>query len=156
MVPIIASPMSGNVGSVNGAASAASSAWSTMQSIISRPLQAFVNITRTITEVVKNVAGHADGGFVTTEQLSWLAENNEPEVVIPLSAGKRTRAMDLYKKTGAILGYSGNTAFSSSYGSGSTTNVGGLTVNVYGTEGQDVEELADIVIDKIQNVLEVK
>ena len=157
MVPIIANPMNGNVGSVSGAESAASSAWSTMQSIISRPLQAFVNITRTITEVL-NPAKHASGGFVTNEQLSWLAEDNQPEVVIPLSLGKRTRALDLYKQTGAILGLSTNTAFLPALagaGAGNTIT-GGLTVNVYGAEGQDEEELASMVIDKLQDMLEVK
>lgn len=159
MVPIIASPMHGNVGSVEGASAAASSAWSSMQSIIGRPLQAFVTITRTIKEVVEKVTGHnANGGFVTNEQLSWLAEDNQPEVVIPLSLGKRTRALDLYKQTGAILGLSTNTAFLPALagaGAGNTIT-GGLTVNVYGAEGQDEEELASMVIDKLQDMLEVK
>lgn len=37
---------------------------------------------------------------------------------------------------------------------GSTTNVGGLTVNVYGTEGQSVDALADRVMDKINVTLQ--
>ena len=157
MVPIIASPMNGNVGSVNNAASAASSAWSTMQGILSRPMTAVVhvvqNVTRTVQEIVSKVTGHAEGGFVTQEQLSFLAEGNQPEVVIPLSASKRSRAIDLYRKTGAILS-SGDSAYLPALaGAGSTTNYGGFTVNVYGAPGQDEEELADMVIDKINDMI---
>jgi TP901 family phage tail tape measure protein len=160
MVPIIAQPMNGQVGSVSNAASAASSAWSTMQSILSRPLSAVVNvaqnITRTVSEVVSRATEHAEGGFVNQEQLSWLAEGNQPEVVIPLSQSKRARAFELYKKTGAILGYRNDEGYLSSYGSGVTTNMGGVTVNVYGAEGQDESKLADEVIDRITNMISIR
>ena len=160
MVPIIANPMHGVVSAVNNAASAASSAWSTMQSILSRPLSAVVNvaqnITRTVSEIVNRIPGHAEGGFVTQEQLSFLAEGNQPEVVIPLSASKRSRALDLYRKTGAILS-SGDSAYLPALaGAGPTNNYGGFTVNVYGAPGQDEEELADMVIDKINDMMGVK
>ena len=160
MVPIIASPMNGNVGSVNNAASAASSAWSTMQGILSRPMTAVVhvvqNVTRTVQEIVSKVSGHAEGGFVTQEQLSFLAEGNQPEVVIPLASSKRARALDLYRKTGAILS-SGDSAYLPALaGAGPTNNYGGFTVNVYGAPGQDEEELADMVIDKINDMMGVK
>ena len=160
MVPIIASPMNGNVGSVNNAASAASSAWSTMQSILSRPMTAVVHVvqsvTRTVQEIISKASGHAEGGFVTQEQLSFLAEGNQPEVVIPLSVSKRSRALDLYRKTGAILS-SGDSAYLPALaGAGPTNNYGGFTVNVYGAPGQDEEELADMVIDKINDMMGVK
>lgn len=35
-------------------------------------------------------------------------------------------------------------------GTGSTTNLGGITMHIYGAEGQDVNELAEIVMDKIE------
>jgi hypothetical protein len=151
MVPIIANPMNGTVGSVTNAESAASSAWSSMQSILSRPLQAVVNVVHNVTEVVSRILPqHAGGGFVTREQISWLAEGNKPEVVIPLSPDKRTRAIDLFKKTEAILGMQGKDAYLPALaGAGPTNNYGGFTVNVYGAPGQDEEELADAVIDKI-------
>lgn len=158
MVPIIESPMHGVVSAVNGAVSAAQSAWSAMQSVFNSPLQAVVNVvqnvTRTVSEIVSN-AHHAEGGFVNTEQLSWLAEGNKPEVVIPLSAGKRTRALELYRRTGAILAESSGYT-SSMANTGAMTNVGGLTVNVYGAQGQSEEVLADIVIDKINNMIGAK
>lgn len=58
---------------------------------------------KSVIETVK-ATKHAEGGFTTTEQLSWLSEGDKPEVVIPLDASKRTRAMTLYQQTGEILG----------------------------------------------------
>ena len=160
MVPIIANPMQGVVSAVNNAASAASSAWSTMQGILSRPMTAVVNVvqnvTRTVSEIVNRVAGHAEGGFVNREQLSFLAEGNQPEVVIPLSYSKRARALELYRKTGAILSGGESAYMPALAGAGPTNNYGGFTVNVYGAPGQDEEELADMVIDKINDMMGVK
>ncbi len=83
---------------------AASQGWDGMQSFFDRnPLTATVNM---YTNNMGGIAKHANGGFVDKEQLSWLAEGNNPEVVIPLSAGKRTTAMGLYEKTGELLGIS--------------------------------------------------
>lgn len=50
--------------------------------------------------------GYASGGFVDKEQLSWIAEGDKPEVVIPLDPGKRTRAMQLFAQTSELLGVS--------------------------------------------------
>ena len=60
---------------------------------------------KSIIETVRNkVTKHAEGGFTSTEQLSWLSEGDKPEVVIPLSSSKRSRALSLYEETGEILG----------------------------------------------------
>ena len=47
---------------------------------------------------------HAEGGIVRHETLSWLAEGNKPEAVIPLAASQRSNALDLYAKAGQMLG----------------------------------------------------
>lgn len=47
---------------------------------------------------------YAEGGFITEEQVAMVGEQNKPEVIIPLSASKRSRALDLYQETGEILG----------------------------------------------------
>lgn len=49
-------------------------------------------------------SGHAYGGLVTKQQLSWLAEGNKPEIVIPLSSGMRSRGLQLWEQAGKILG----------------------------------------------------
>ena len=88
--------MQGAISGVNGATSAASSARSEMQG--------YLNANPLVTETVQTITGHAEGGFTNKEQLSWLSEGNKPEVVIPLSIENRRRALDLYRRTGAILG----------------------------------------------------
>lgn len=47
---------------------------------------------------------HAKGGIVKRQQLSWLAEGNKPETVIPHDPALRTRAVNLWEETGKILG----------------------------------------------------
>lgn len=101
--------MQGSIDGVNGATSAASSARSEMQGYLNaNPLSVVCNVVqnvaRVVTETVQTITQHAEGGFTNKEQLSWLSEGNKPEVVIPLSAENRKRALDLYRRTGAILG----------------------------------------------------
>jgi hypothetical protein len=160
MNPIIASPMTGRVGSVSNAVSAASAAHAQAQSYFNNnPFRAVVNIvqnvTRTVSEVVQSVTRHARGGFVNEEQLSWLAEGNRPEVVIPLASSERTRAIDLFKRTAAILG-AGDVAYLPSLagaGAGSSVNYGGINVVINAAEGQSEESIADAVINRIQDEL---
>lgn len=109
MQSITAVGQTANVSGVAGASEAASSAWSIMQGYLnSNPLSVVCNVVqnvaRVVTETVQTITGHAEGGFTNKEQLSWLSEGNKPEVVIPLSSENRRRALDLYRKTGAILG----------------------------------------------------
>jgi hypothetical protein len=160
MNPIIASPMTGKVGSVTNAVSAASAAHSQAQSYFNNnPFRATVNIiqnvTRTVSEIVSRVAHNARGGFVNEEQLSWLAEGNKPEVVIPLDVSERTRAIDLFKRTAAILG-ANDVAYLPSLagaGAGSSVNYGGINVVINAAEGQSEQVIADLVIDRIQTDL---
>lgn len=88
--------MSGKVTSV----SVASGALSNIRTAISNFLQ-----NNPITAAIKAaVTKHAEGGFTYKQQLSWLSEGNQPEVVIPLASSKRARAMELYQETGQRLG----------------------------------------------------
>ena len=109
MQGITARGQTGNISAVAGATAAASSAWSAMQGYLNaNPLSVVCNVVqnvaRVVTETVQTITGHAEGGFTNKEQLSWLSEGNKPEVVIPLSVENRRRALDLYRRTGAILG----------------------------------------------------
>lgn len=61
-----------------------------------------VNVTPNVGQ--SGVSGHAYGGLVTKEQLSWLAEGNRPEIVIPLSSGMRNRGLELWEQAGRIMG----------------------------------------------------
>ena len=76
------------------------------------------------------------------------------EVVIPLSAAHRSRALDLYEQTGAILGT--QAAYMPMNTTSNTYNNGGNTINVFGAPGQDVRELAHEVADIINGDVQSK
>ena len=152
MTKIVSVPMQGNIDKVNGAERAASDARSAMQSFLDQhPL---------IATVIEHVTGgrisrHANGGIVERETLSWLAEGDNPDAVIPLSAGKRARALDLYEQTGEILGVGSGYAYAPSKTvNNQTINTGGNTIYVYGAPGQNVRELAHEIADIINGDIE--
>lgn len=90
------SDMTGKVTSVSVSQGALWNVKSAISSFLSNnPITAWIKA---------NVTRHAEGGFTYKEQLSWLSEGNQPEVVIPLSTAKRSRALDLYEETGQRLG----------------------------------------------------
>ena len=90
--------MSGKVTSVSVSANALSNVKSSISNFLqNNPVTAWIKAN-------VNAEKHAEGGFTYKEQLSWLSEGNQPEVVIPLSTAKRDRAMTLYQETGQILG----------------------------------------------------
>lgn len=150
MTKIISVPMQGKVDRVDGAESAASAARSVMQSFLdNHPIIA--SVVERVTG--GRIGGHADGGFVEQKQLSWLGEEGA-EVVIPLSAAKRGRAMDLYEQTGNILGVGSAVIPSGGNTSITNRNYGGNVINVYATPGQNVRELAHEIADIIQGDVE--
>lgn len=57
----------------------------------------------TITAGYRGV-GYENGGFITHEHQATVGEGNQPEVVIPLSSGKRPRGKGLLRKTAEIFG----------------------------------------------------
>ena len=145
MTKIIEVPMQGKIDKVDGAESAARDARSVMQSFLdNHPIIA--SVVERVTG--GRVGGHADGGFVEQKQLSWLAEDGA-EVVIPLSAAHRSRALDLYEQTGAILGTSTAYMPMTTSNTNNTYHTGGNVINVYGAPGQDVTELAHEIADII-------
>ena len=150
MTKIIEVPMQGKVDRVDGAEDAAQDARSAMQRFFdNHPIIA--KVVQTVTGGA--IGGHAEGGFVQRKQLSWLAEDGA-EVVIPLSAAHRSRALDLYEQTGAILGT--QAAYMPMNTTSNTYNNGGNTINVFGAPGQDVRELAHEVADIINGDVQSK
>ena len=51
-----------------------------------------------------SIAKNADGGIIEKQTLSWLAEGDQPEAVIPLSTSKRSRGIELWQQAGEELG----------------------------------------------------
>lgn len=90
--------MKGKVSSISVSSDALSSIRTTVSNFLAN------NPITTWIKAHVNAEKHAEGGFTYTEQLSWLSEGNQPEVVIPLASSKRARAMSLYQETGERLG----------------------------------------------------
>ena len=147
MQSIFDNPLIARINEVTGWAGAVQSAWSSMQAWFnSNPLVSYV---REVVQTVRNPGWdwsgifHANGGFVTKPEVSMVGEAG-PEVIIPLSPNRRGRAMSLYKQTGAILGAgNGGTV------NNSTTNLGGVNINVYASPTQSADEIADVVSKRI-------
>lgn len=51
----------------------------------------------------RKVSAYASGGIVEEMQLSWVGEEG-PEAIIPLNPNRRSRALELFEKTGNMLG----------------------------------------------------
>lgn len=54
----------------------------------------------------QSYTGHAAGGYVSSPELSWLAEEGYGEFIIPTNPSRRSRALELYEQAGAALGVS--------------------------------------------------
>ena len=85
----------------------------------------------------------ANGAIVDGAQLRLVGEAG-PEAIIPLSHGRRNRAISLYRQAGAILGVGGGGTVNNS-----TTNMGGINIVINTTPNQNANEIADIVSRKI-------
>ena len=51
---------------------------------------------------------HASGGYASSKQLSWLAEEGWGEFIIPTNPSRRKKALELYEQAGHMLGVSGH------------------------------------------------
>jgi hypothetical protein len=84
----------------SSAINSAANAKNVIQDFFNRnPVVSWVQTVRT---VITREA-YAEGGFITEEQIARVGENGDPEVIIPLAANKRRRAMELFNKTADIL-----------------------------------------------------
>lgn len=83
---------------ISNAESAAQKARAAIQNLFSN--NPITSIIRTVTQ---NATHNATGGIIQNETVSYLAEGNKAEAVIPLEA-HRSRALSLYQETGKILG----------------------------------------------------
>lgn len=75
---------------------------------------------------IGSISAHGIGGIVPDKQISWLAENG-PESVIPLNGS--SRAIELWRQTGQLLGMKSIDGFGGSVGGGITYSP---TIQFYG------------------------
>ncbi|MBQ4495043.1 MAG: phage tail tape measure protein [Selenomonadaceae bacterium] len=148
------------IGSVIGAWESASATISGIISQIgSMASSAGAGVSGAVSSVIARVRGHAEGGFVTSPELSWLGERGA-ELVLPLT--DRERSLELLGQASGMLGLDSGLPSDSvvSQGTAATESldVGGVTINASFTinGGEDVmqtiqenlESLADKVAAK--------
>ena len=107
---------------------------------------------------------YAEGGLVRGgAQLSLLAEEGTPEVVIPLGKHRRRRGLELWRKAGdylgvnkyAVGGFAGSVSGGFHGGGSVRVNVGGITINVNGKSAEDgVSTNKERIAQEIAGVLE--
>lgn len=51
-----------------------------------------------------SIGSNANGGYIGSKTLSWLAEEGYPEMVIPFAPHRRGRALSLWERAGELLG----------------------------------------------------
>lgn len=109
--------------------------------------------------------GHADGGIFNTPHIAWFAEDG-PEAVIPINNSRN--AIDLWEKTGELLGMEGleeksssldsmienNTSYDNS--SQNTPIIYNPTFQFYGSapSKQDLEEVMETEQEKFARMME--
>lgn len=112
---------SGIFSGLGGAAEAAGSAiYSGLTSIIGAVIGAWQSAASAVSSIISSISAmassislpsfggggggkYAEGGFVTRPTYGLVGEAGS-EVIIPLNPSRRARALDLFEKTGAILG----------------------------------------------------
>ena len=129
---------------------------------------------------VGGIAQNAAGGLVGSAELSWLAEEGYPEMVIPFAPHRRSRALELLAQAEDALGVSkhanggvvggmlpdgGDGESGSDSGSSSnkgTVNVGGINFSINANGGGDIvtqiqgrsAEITEIVTNALADALE--
>ena len=126
--------------------------------------------------------GFAEGGYVGYKQLSWLAEEGYPEMVIPFAPHRRSRALSLWQQAGEALGVGKHAAGGivggllpsgggtssgvrkeSTSGKNITVHMGGVTieVNANGNSGDLISqiqakknEIANMISEMLSEALE--
>ncbi len=76
---------------------------------IGKGANALIQVGLDIIDQKQDEKHKANGGFINGKQLSWIGEEG-PEAIIPLVPGRRGRALELYKRTGEMLGVGANAA----------------------------------------------
>lgn len=125
-----------------------------------------MSLAATISETNKAVkTGHADGGIFTVPHIAWFAEEG-PEAAIPLDGSRN--AIDLWKKTGELLGMDGITGeagqITSSTSSPVYSGIGGESIQInynptlqfYGNapDREDIEDALETAQERFARMME--
>ncbi len=93
----------GWISSISGVQSGAAAVRGALSNLASRIRNVNVPSIAGSVSTNKKARPYADGGYINQPHLGLVGEAG-PEMIIPLSSGRRNRAMDLYQRTGQMLG----------------------------------------------------
>lgn len=145
------------IGSVIGAwESASATIGGIISQIGSMASSAGAGVSGAVSSVIARVRGHAEGGFVTSPELSWLGERGA-ELVLPLT--DRERSLELLGQASGMLGLDSGLPSDSVVSQGTAASesldVGGVTINasfnISGGEDvmQTIQENLESLADKV-------
>lgn len=103
-----------------------------------------------------NIPAHAEGGFITSPEIALIGERGA-EAIIPLDGSRR--ALELFKKTGEVLGVDSDGEGYSITGNGVQSSSGGTTVHIdlggISFEINSEQDIVQSVRDKLNDVTEL-
>ena len=109
-----------------------------------------------MTQAVRDIPGHADGGIFDVPHLAWFSEKG-PEAAIPIDGSQN--AINLWEKTGELLGMESladRTQAIMNYSDNSGIQVSfNPIVQVYGnTQEQDIEDALESKFEEFKSFME--
>ena len=135
-----------------------------VKSVFSGIGDVLVGVVNTVIDVLNRVISWFNGN---KETISW-ARNTNTSTVTPIkkgnvkeglfaSGGTISHGSAIVGENGAeLLTMNGGVATVTPINNNNTTNLGGINLSVYGAPGQDINALADVVMNRIQTAVNSK
>ena len=135
-----------------------------VKSVFSGIGDVLVGVVNTVIDVLNRVISWFNGN---KETISW-ARNTNTSTVTPIkkgnvkeglfaSGGTISHGSAIVGENGAeLLTMNGGVATVTPINNTTTTNLGGINLSVYGAPGQDINALADVVMNRIQTAVNSK
>lgn len=135
-----------------------------VKSVFSGIGDVLVGVVNTVIDVLNRVISWFNGN---KETISW-ARNTNTSTVTPIkkgnvkeglfaSGGTISHGSAIVGENGAeLLTMNGGVATVTPINNNNTTNLGGINLSVYGSPGQDINALADVVMNRIQTAVNSK
>ena len=146
----------GNI--VSGASSLFSGLTNTLINIINGVIDALNKVISWFngnSSTISKISNYSTSGG-SSKTISTIPKGNTP-YVREASGGVMANGTAIVGENGAeLLTVNGGVATVTPLEQNNTTNYGGINLSVYGAPGQDVNSLADVVMDRIQNAVNRK
>lgn len=147
----------GNI--VSGASSLFSGLTNTLINIINGVIDALNRVISWFngnSSTISKISNYSTSGG-SSKTISTIPKGSNTPYVREASGGVMANGTAIVGENGAeLLTVNGGVATVTPLEQNNTTNYGGISLSVYGAPGQDVNSLADVVMDRIQNAVNRK